>query len=416
MLGSAVLDTAVGLIFIFFVISTICSSVFSLISRLLEQRGKLLQQGLHHLLDEEVLSRLMTHPLVEGISLAGDTWFDRLVRHMSGCEAQALPDRSSKLVNKHCPAYIPPRVFSQAMLDIFIETARAKNLNVLYDHLAEAGFELLAREVREEVMTHIDQQLARSETTVKSTVQDVLDQISERQFVDVETREAILQTVDDIYDQRSDMLAQLEQGMEELNLPSYTVEFLKRNLDLLTRRRGLVMLDTAQNQAELMEARLEKFAGTLENWFNSTMDNLTTIFKARVQVWLFGIAVVVTLLFNLNTLTIADTLWTNPTVRETVVTAAEAEAQRDPGDDDRDPTAIFQEELVALDLPVGWSSQELDAVGLGFLGAQVDTPQRPVPDPFTNLIGWSMTVGAAIVGAPFWFDLLQKILQVRGDK
>ena len=69
MLGSAVLDTAIGLIFIFFIFGTMCSGAFTMVSRGLEMRGKLLQQGLLYLLDEDVQKLLMDHPLVKSTRL-----------------------------------------------------------------------------------------------------------------------------------------------------------------------------------------------------------------------------------------------------------------------------------------------------------------------------------------------------------
>jgi hypothetical protein len=48
----------------------------------------------------------------------------------------------------------------------------------------------------------------------------------------------------------------------------------------------------------------------------------------------------------------------------------------------------------ALKLPVGWDSQNR-------------------PKDIGVLIGWALTIFALSLGAPFWFDLLSKIVRVR---
>jgi hypothetical protein len=35
-------------------------------------------------------------------------------------------------------------------------------------------------------------------------------------------------------------------------------------------------------------------------------------------------------------------------------------------------------------------------------------------DSFIPLVGWLLTASSALFGAPFWFDLLQKFVQLRG--
>ena len=36
--------------------------------------------------------------------------------------------------------------------------------------------------------------------------------------------------------------------------------------------------------------------------------------------------------------------------------------------------------------------------------------------PFTTIVGWILTAFAISLGAPFWFDLLNKIMMLRGGK
>lgn len=57
-----------------------------------------------------------------------------------------------------------------------------------------------------------------------------------------------------------------------------------------------------------------------------------------------------------------------------------------------------------LDLPLGW---------------ELSTGNGPTEIPndllaiLTKLLGLALTIGAVMLGAPFWFDLLSKIMRVR---
>ena len=65
--------------------------------------------------------------------------------------------------------------------------------------------------------------------------------------------------------------------------------------------------------------------------------------------------------------------------------------------------AEFQKEAAQLQLPIGWSAQAGDA--------------RSLPNDLTGwlrkLLGIALTVVAISLGAPFWFELLNKLLNLR---
>ena len=52
--------------------------------------------------------------------------------------------------------------------------------------------------------------------------------------------------------------------------------------------------------------------------------------------------------------------------------------------------------------PIGWENLQLPA------------GQNPILWGLTKLIGWIITALAASVGAPFWFDILQNVMSLRG--
>jgi hypothetical protein len=410
MLGSAVLDTAIGIVFIFFVISTLCSSTFSFIARISSMRGRLLQQGLLHMLGGEIREEIINHPLVRDVSLTGTRWYDRFFRMFSGCKVQSAP--GDTLVPNPCPAYIPPETFTRALLDLIVEAAEEKSLKSIFGKLQKAGLERLEEGAQMRIRYEINRLLDQGEERALPFIEDLLNRIEERQSLPPDIRLRILDEVKSCCDERENVMAMIEQGIEEIDLPSRTVDFLRRNIELLQRRRR-------RDTDFTVMANFEAFSDTVFSWFNNSMDSLTNIFKVRAQVYLFFISTLVILFFNINALVIAQTLWTQPTVRSSIVEAAQA-ASVDPTtvtteDDERSPVEFFEDELATLGLPIGWTEQELEAANLGFVPSQVTDSNREIPSTFVNFFGWILTVGAAMFGAPFWYDILNKIVNLRAE-
>lgn len=406
MFGSAVLDTALGLTFIFFVLSTICSTTFGLIGRMSRLKGRLLQNALLYMLDDDVRQKLMDHPLIQNISLTGTNFYDRIMQGLADIRVHDdyRATNSNLTANKY-PPYIPADIFATALIDLFVEVAKEKSLDEVLIHLEKAASEEFEAQTRLRIRNRINRLLDENEDEALAFTEEVLGRVG-RGMTDAE-KAMIVKDVKRLLSDRGNIMTLIDQGIESLNLPERTTAYLRRQIELLYHRR---LRDTSLS----VQADFHEFTKSIENWFNNSMNSLTAIFKLRMQVWLAIIATVVTLFFNINTLTIADTLWTNPTVRAAVVESATARVEAGTSETtEENPAQIFSDDLQSLDIPVGWTDQELEAAKIGFLPAQVKDTARPVPDTFINLLGWLITIGAAMFGAPFWFDILNKIVNLR---
>lgn len=60
-------------------------------------------------------------------------------------------------------------------------------------------------------------------------------------------------------------------------------------------------------------------------------------------------------------------------------------------------------ELADAGFPVGWNQTTAEAWA-----------KHPVSTLFESLLGWLMAGAAAALGAQFWFDLMKKIINLRG--
>lgn len=164
----------------------------------------------------------------------------------------------------------------------------------------------------------------------------------------------------------------------------------------------------------------------LEKWFKDAMDRVTGWYKRRTQTWTLIVAILITLLANANTISIARKLWTDPVLRSAVVEEAKVRAQKPPPPSvtidypDPDDPAAPQVTNNAADEGKGLSANEQELLGqvLGWHENPFwDKNGNRLPwdwsDWIERLIGWVLTVLALSLGAPFWFDMLNKFINIR---
>jgi hypothetical protein len=133
------------------------------------------------------------------------------------------------------------------------------------------------------------------------------------------------------------------------------------------------------------EGEIGRLQQQLADWFDNGMDRLSGMYKRRTQVISFLAALAIAVLFNIDSVHLFSGLWIHPTL---------AAALSSPAD-----TRAFADTLGQLQaLPIGWA------------GRQLDTPTQIA----TMILGLIITASSALFGAPFWFDLLQHLVQLRG--
>jgi hypothetical protein len=191
-----------------------------------------------------------------------------------------------------------------------------------------------------------------------------------------------------------------------------------------------------------------KFRRFLEDWFEETMERTTGWYKRHTRFIVFMLGLAIVILFNVDTIKIVNKLEKDPKIREQLVLQADAFSKAHP-DLDReiilmkskngsvqkqgslaDSTEINQkavstdiaqfellkkeeerlydraDSLVRIDIGktnglmgLGWQSSSFKSVTLLGLGR--------------SLLGWLITAIAVSLGAPFWFDLLNKLMRLR---
>jgi hypothetical protein len=302
MFGSSTIEIAIGIIFVFLLLSLIASTLNEIALSFLNMRGKELLRGLKTLLDDAdatgLVKGLYNHGQIFGL-FQGD--FD--------------PQKPGNL-----PSYIPPQNFVMALLDVLPAAVQSGG---------QPG----------------------------NVQQDALP-----------------------------MLASLKVAAQKLAIDPKTEKVGKPLVS---------MIDAAGNDA----VKLKK---SVEDWYNSAMDRVSGWYKYRTQWILFGIGLVLAILVNADTIGIVKQLSRDSTLRQTIVAAAQSTKQPD-------NTAGQPIQGQIKDA----QAQVLQIENLGIpLGLPTKQPLSQWP--WTQMIlGWFLTAIAVSLGAPFWFDMLNKVMVVR---
>lgn len=189
----------------------------------------------------------------------------------------------------------------------------------------------------------------------------------------------------------------------------------------------------------------------LETWFNHSMDRVSGLYKRNIQAWLYVWAAIIVLFLNLDTVELVRRLWTDSEFRTVLVnnatrfvsntdtniinsTAAGAMGQTDTNHPALSAGQIM-EQLNEVKLPIGWGAYTNkgdfprllvnhvflqlpeSATNNAFLVSGMLSGAAPCPetgqDWCLKLLGLLITVGAISQGAPFWFDVLNKVTNLR---
>jgi hypothetical protein len=290
MLGSDMLDVAIGMVFVYLLLSLISSAINELIERQLKNRATDLEKGLRELLSDpdgsKLVKQVYDHGMVNGLFL--------------GSYDPKAKDKSN------LPSYIPSRNFALALLGIIAPDSSGAG--------SIASF------------------------------QTAIDKIE--------------------------------------------VAPVKTALTALLRDAGNDVAD---------------FRRGIERWFDSSMDRVSGWYKRRSQLILVLLGFALAGVLNVNSISVANDLWIHKAQRDAFVAAAQGYLQGHPASaTSPDPGLTADiDAFKSYGLPVGWKI----AWGRGSVWW--------IWFVLVSLAGWGITGCAVSLGAPFWFDLLNKFVVVR---
>jgi hypothetical protein len=170
-----------------------------------------------------------------------------------------------------------------------------------------------------------------------------------------------------------------------------------------------LLVDVSVN-VEKTDVSIAEARGRIEEWFGDAMERLSGAYKRRMQACALLIGIILAAVLNADSLAIANTLWTEPLVREALAAQAEQlkledlgipEEGQDAAPPQTDPQQAATQnigKLRNLAIPLGWTPANIPS---------------STGDWILKIGGILLSGLAAAQGSPFWFDIMRKILNFR---
>ena len=162
--------------------------------------------------------------------------------------------------------------------------------------------------------------------------------------------------------------------------------------------------DTLLAQLTTANGDMEKLRDNLAHAFDGMMDRVSGIYKRYLKRISLVVGIVMAGLMNADTIKVGTSLWKDGSVRAQMVEVARSfNANPSAGGADTSlkdvEGAITQAQETLRPLPIGWPDQP----NLRSAGSYI-----------MKIVGLLLTGFAISLGAPFWFDLLGKFMNLRG--
>lgn len=369
MFGSNALEIAIGIIFVYLLLSLLCTVINEGIATFLEMRGKNLLEGIKNLLNDPEFTSLAQHVYNHGLI---------------GGIMQGVTDFTK---TNRLPSYIAPTNFSLALIDILGSQGtglvaveqKEKELGLAQkksaadprsDGLRKAAYDAQAALDRaKSSAAHVQQKFVDArEAARKVTKLKDFGKIKEAS----ETLQSALAAGRALASECPDPLGSIQRGIEALS-PGHTKESLLVLLDKTKREMAVV-----SKEIRTADYAVEKLREDLERWYNDAMQRFAGWYKRWTRQVSFVLAIIVVGLANADTITLANRLARDGALRASIVAAADNATQKMVGDSAKIQRARQEllDESEKLNLPLGWIDPKINGEEDPFAFERIPNSQR----------------------------------------
>lgn len=151
------------------------------------------------------------------------------------------------------------------------------------------------------------------------------------------------------------------------------------------------------------EGDYEKLLTLTDDWFNRQMDRISGWYRRKMQWWILALSFLLAFMFSIDTIRIATYLNASDQFRTNITKAIEEKSQLNKAFDAK----ALDQALMATQVPLDhFVATDRDSMFEAFQG--------PGPWHLSNhFLGTLITALALTLGAPFWFDALSTLINVR---
>src|SRR5579883_117244 len=394
-----VVDIATGLIFVYLTLSLIASELQELLSSLLQWRAKHLTRSIETLLSggseanptqldrndlwkaKKLVEELYNDPLINTLNYEAnigrwETRFREISKHLF--PKKILDQRNS------AASYIPSETFATSLL----QTLKLPELIQR------------ARKVSGESQVSLNTILASYNELQKLIPNSQKQSYQDLQSEDNEELRRIYGNIDD------------NEFQTIINsLPKHLPDSVITSLAVLAKRSKI------KTKAKVIDEELNQFREEVETWFDRSMERASGVYKRNAKGVALLIGLAIAILTNTDTFHVISRLSRDSAVRN-VITQNVSQQQNF-----NNPAVRrqFYKDLDDVSLPLGWddgnlSQQEYELSQLMKSAKKVRFQEvlRIIYEGLRMLLGWIISGIAISMGAPFWFDMLKKVMNVRG--
>ena len=443
----AIVEVAIGLIFVWIVLSLTIIQIQEWINVRLDKRARDMEEAIHEMLaNPNLKAQFYDHPVIRGLTSKKRKEPSRIPAWLY---RYPILRGFTKEIRK-LPSYIPSQQFSLALFDIAITAGTESSL--IQQGLLKIRDDLENEKKmtpQEAVITEINLliEFARSASATeagtaftKRTLAALKTKAEEfslkypelKPLIDATLEEALKrkEEIDDLLKNKQsprgdDAFTSLRRGVAALSVISPEVN---QTLNAL-------LLNIEEYVGE-KESKLAKARQNVERWFDDSMDRVSGVFKRYSQWLALIIGLILAAVLNVDSIDLTLYLWREPAVRQALAENARTFelTQADLETNPEEALQNFRNQFVGLSLPIGWGftrvpstafyddqcqlfPKEGQSFGLPVIGSNLCiTP--PNSNNQSNLglkvMGILLTALAARQGAPFWFVVLKRVVNLRG--
>lgn len=487
-----ILDVALGLIFIYLILSLLASEIQELIATVLQWRAVHLRKSIEILLAGdlenskakeiiELTNKIYTNPLIKSTNQEAKgflstfprklTWFIAAkTRYMEKLMSKSLLGTTTFGDQSSAPSYISGDNFATTLIEelkipkliynltvVRLEKFKEQRLQEVRDVLIRLQKKIENNQLSSQITKEIGNDFKNLTNEYTDLVNDFknnkydIDTIVERmkdslyKYVDnfeaniddeheflKETlkrlqalRDHIFQNVDEaiilgglkpnineivqLMNKSSAICTEMETAIHDENSATYqTIRELIDSLPPVIVESISTLAKRAQYRAKSTEEGIKILRREIESCFDNSMQRAGGVYKRNAKGVAILIGITLAVGANADTFHIINRLSKDTVLREAIVYKA---VQTLETTNSNNPSSINTKEILnEISLPIGWTKENLQEQ----LNWTINTVNGwPVVPVLTMITGWLVSGLAIAMGAPFWFDLLSKVMNVR---
>ncbi|MEH2013202.1 hypothetical protein [Nostoc sp.] len=369
-----VVDITLGLVFIYLILSLLASEIQELIATLLQWRAKHLKNSIELLLAggsesensdinnaKKLVQKLYNDPLINTLNQQANEKVEKYLR-----EARKNIGKNKALGEKESgPSYLPSETFAISLLDALKIPQLISYVKHPSDEYKTNLYMILAS--YKELKTGINQPNSESYKRIKQVYGDF-----DQKFIDFVNND----------------------------LPDYVPNNLMTSLGMIAQRSRIKIDDLTEE--------INQFKNEIETWFDRSMDRASGVYKRNAKATAILIGISVAILTNTDTFHLVKRLSRDSVIRSTIAQSASQETDYITNSETR---REIENLLGNASVPIGWQN-----INQQFELLDTKDPNRVyirIWQGFKLICGWILSGLAIAMGAPFWFDILNKVINVR---